>query len=116
MPFAILISTAAAAPAGVPAPNPIVQFIPFILIMVVFYFLLLRPQQQARKKHETMVSNVKRGDTVVTAGGLVGKVIKASDDPEITVEIAEGVQVTAIKSSLSDVRAKTEPADKKSES
>ncbi|NRA31475.1 MAG: preprotein translocase subunit YajC [Parvularculaceae bacterium] len=102
--------TAAAAPAAVPAQNPIMSIIPFVLIFVVFYFLLIRPQQQARKKHEELVQGVKRGDTVVTAGGLVGKVTKVSDGAEVTVKLAEGVEVQAIKATLSDVRGKNEPA------
>ncbi|MEO1656803.1 MAG: preprotein translocase subunit YajC [Pseudomonadota bacterium] len=108
--LAILISTANAQDAAAPAPNPIMSFVPFILIMVVFYFLIIRPQQQQRKKHQEMVAGVKRGDIVVTSGGLVGKVTKASDDAEIQVEIADGVQVTVMKGTLADVRAKTEPA------
>ncbi|MEM7741698.1 MAG: preprotein translocase subunit YajC [Pseudomonadota bacterium] len=107
--LSILISTAHAQDAA-SAPNPIVQLVPFILIMVVFYFLIFRPQQQQRKKHQEMVAAVKRGDTVVTSGGLVGKVTKASEDPEIQVEIADGVQVTVMKGTLADVRAKTAPA------
>lgn len=105
--FAPLTAAAAAAP---PAPNPIVSFVPFILIMVVFYFLLIRPQQQARKKLMEMIEGVKRGDEVVTAGGLVGKVTKVSEGPEITVRLAEGVEVQVIKATLTDVRGKTEPA------
>lgn len=110
--IAPLLTAAVAAPAGnvPPAPNPILQFIPFILILVVFYFLIIRPQQQARKRHDEMVQGVKRGDEVVTAGGLVGKVTKVSEGPEITVRLAEGVEVQAIKATLSDVRGKTEPA------
>ncbi|MEL6871975.1 MAG: preprotein translocase subunit YajC [Pseudomonadota bacterium] len=87
-----------------------IQFIPFLLIMVVFYFLLIRPQQQQRKKHLEMVEGVKRGDEVVTAGGLVGKVTKVGEGAEVTIRLAEGVEVTAIKATLSDVRGKTEPA------
>jgi preprotein translocase subunit YajC len=77
------------------------------------YFLLIRPQQQRMKQHKQMVDNVRRGDTVVTAGGLVGKVVKVgqADDPEITVEIADDVQVRVVKSTLSEVRAKSQPAD-----
>ena len=101
---------AAAAAAVPPAGNPLIQFIPFLGIMVVFYFFLIRPQQQQRKKHMEMIENVKRGDEVVTAGGLVGKVTKVSEGPEITVRLAEGVEVTAIKMTLTDVRGKTEPA------
>jgi len=104
------LTAAAVSPAAVPAANPLLQMIPFVLIFVVFYFLLIRPQQQARKKHEALVQGVKRGDTVVTAGGLVGKVTKVSDDAEVTVKLAEGVEVQAIKATLSDVRGKNEPA------
>ncbi|HVV65522.1 MAG TPA: preprotein translocase subunit YajC [Rhizomicrobium sp.] len=86
---------------------------PLILIFAIMYFLLIRPQQQRMKQHKQMVDNVRRGDTVVTAGGLVGKVVKVgqADDPEITVEIADDVQVRVVKSTLSEVRAKSQPAD-----
>ncbi|MEM6912949.1 MAG: preprotein translocase subunit YajC [Pseudomonadota bacterium] len=108
--LSILISAAHAQDAAVPAPNSLFNFIPYILIIAVFYILIIRPQQQQRKKHQEMVAAVKRGDTVVTSGGLVGKVTKASEDPEIQVEIADGVQVTVMKGTLADVRAKTAPA------
>lgn len=105
-----LSSAAAQTPAGAPAaPNPLFQLVPFILIFVVFYFLILRPQQNARKKHMTMIENVKRGDEVVTAGGILGKVTKVGEGPEITVRLAEGVEVTVVKQTLTDVRGKTEP-------
>jgi preprotein translocase subunit YajC len=86
---------------------------PLILIFAIMYFLLIRPQQQRMKQHKQMVDIVRRGDTVVTAGGLVGKVVKVgqADDPEITVEIADDVQVRVVKSTLSEVRAKSQPAD-----
>lgn len=103
----LLISSAAAQEAGAaPAPNPLSTLIPFILIFVVFYFLIIRPQQNARKKHQALVEGVKRGDTVVTAGGLVGKVTKAGEGAEITVKLSEGVEVQVIKSTLADVRGK----------
>jgi preprotein translocase subunit YajC len=77
------------------------------------YFLMIRPQQQRMKQHREMVENVKRGDTVVTGGGIIGKVAKGTqkDDPEITVEIADGIQVRVVKSTLSEVRARTQPVD-----
>ena len=115
----MILSTAAAAlaqadPAG--SPNPLFQFLPFVLIFVVFYFLMIRPQQQARKKHMDMVAAVRRGDTVVTAGGLVGKVSKVIEgSDEIMVELADGGQVKVIKTTLSDVRSKSEPAEKKAD-
>ena len=79
---------------------------PLILLFGIFYFLLIRPQQQRVKAHQQMVEAVRRGDTVVTAGGLVGKVAKVKDDGEVMVEIADNVQVRVLKSTLSEVRAK----------
>ena len=87
------------------------QFAPLVLLFGIFYFLLIRPQQQRMKKHQEMVNNIRRGDTVVTAGGLVGKVTKVKDDGEVLVEIADDVQVRVVKSTLSEVRtAKELPA------
>ena len=100
-----LSSAAAAQPAAVPpGPSLLTNLIPFLLMGVVFYFLLIRPQQQQRKKHLEMVQAVKRGDTVLTAGGILGKVVRAPDGDECTVEIAEGVQVSVVKQTLTDVR------------
>ena len=84
----------------------ILQFAPLLLIFVIFYFLLIRPQQQRVKTHQQMVDSVRRGDTVVTAGGIVGKVAKVKDDGELMVEIADNVQVRVLKSTLTEVRAK----------
>ena len=93
--------------------DPILQtFAPLALLFAIFYFLLIRPQQQRVKAHQKLVDGVRRGDTVVTAGGLVGKVTKVKDDGEIMVEIADNVQVRVLKSTLSAVRAKgTEKED-----
>jgi preprotein translocase subunit YajC len=84
---------------------------PLIFIMGIMYFLLIRPQQQQQKKLREKIAAVRRGDTVVTAGGIVGKVVKAAnaEEPEILVEIADNVQVKVLKTTLSDVRAKHEP-------
>jgi preprotein translocase subunit YajC len=84
------------------------QMMPLILLFAIFYFLLIRPQQQRMKKHQEMVNNVRRGDTVVTAGGIIGKVSKVKEDGEILVDIADNVQVRVVKSSLTDVRAAKE--------
>jgi len=94
--------------------NPLLMFIPIGLI---FYFLVMRPQQQQQKEHRTAIDNLRRGDTVVTAGGLVGRIAKAptKDDPEVTVEIADNVQVKVVKSTLAQVRAKSQPVDPKSD-
>ncbi|MBU6443213.1 MAG: preprotein translocase subunit YajC [Alphaproteobacteria bacterium] len=88
-----------------------------IAIFAIMYFLLLRPQQQRVKQHKEMVDNVRRGDTVVTAGGVIGRVVKVpqTDDPEISVEIADGVQVRVLRSTLSEVRAKGQPVEPKAE-
>jgi preprotein translocase subunit YajC len=73
------------------------------------YFLILRPQQKRQKQHQEMVKNLRRGDTVVTSGGLVGKVTKVVDDEQIEVELAEGVRVRQVRQMVADVRAKGEP-------
>jgi len=93
--------------------NPIMQFLPFVFIIVIFYFLLIRPQQKKAKDHQSMVTAVRRGDVVITAGGMIGKVSKVIDDREVLVEIAEGVKVKVLKSTLQDIRSKTEPVDDK---
>jgi preprotein translocase subunit YajC len=89
--------------------NMLVSLLPFILIFVIMYFLILRPQQKRQKQHADMVKNVRRGDTVVTSGGLVGKVTKVIDDEQVEVEVAEDVKVRQMRSMLADVRAKGEP-------
>ena len=85
--------------------------IPLFLGMgLIFYFLLIRPQQQRQKRHQEMVNNVKRGDTVVTSGGIVGKVTKVFDDKdEVSVEIAENERIKVLRGTLADVRGKGEP-------
>jgi preprotein translocase subunit YajC len=87
--------------------------VPLVAVFAIMYFLLIRPQQQRMKEHKKMVENVGRGDTVVTAGGLVGKVAKPvkPEDTEITVEIADNVQVRVMKATLSEVRPKNTPAN-----
>ena len=94
--------------------NPLFMFIPIGLI---FYFLVMRPQQQQQKQHRLAIDNLRRGDTVVTAGGVIGRVVKAptKEDAEVTVEIADDVQVKVVKSTLSQVRAKSQPVDAKAD-
>jgi preprotein translocase subunit YajC len=87
----------------------LVQFMPLILIIVIMYFLILRPQQQKVKQHQAMIKALRRGDTVVTNGGLVAKVTKVVDEDQIEVEIADGVRVRQMRGMVSDVRAKGEP-------
>ena len=85
---------------------------PFLLIIPIIYFLMIRPQQQRVKQHREMVDNVRRGDTVVTAGGIVGRVAKPpqKEDTELTVEVADNVQIRVVRSTIAEVRAKN--ADK----
>jgi preprotein translocase subunit YajC len=87
----------------------LMQFAPLILIFVVFYFLLIRPQQKRAKEHRDMLGALRRGDRVVTGGGIVGTVQKVADD-ELTIEIAENVRVKVIRSTVTTVLARTEPA------
>jgi len=93
-----------------------VQLAPLALIFVVFYFLIIRPQQKKVKDHKSMVDALRRGDKVVTSGGIVGTVAKVLNEREITLEIADGVRVRAMRSMIAEVMARTEPAgDKKEE-
>ena len=101
-------TTAAGAASGGPAAA-LIQFLPIIGLIVLFYFLMIRPQQRRVKQHQEMVKSVRRGDTVISSGGLVGKVTKVVDDDQIEVEIAEGVRVRQMRSMVSEVRAKGEP-------
>ena len=86
------------------------QFVPLILIFAIMYFLLIRPQQKKVKEHQAMVAALRRGDQVVTQGGLIGKVVKVKDDGEVEVEIADGVKVRVVQSTIATVVSKTEPA------
>ncbi|MBC6416959.1 MAG: preprotein translocase subunit YajC [Rhodospirillales bacterium] len=81
----------------------VMQFLPIVLIFVVFYFLLIRPQQKRAKEHRNMVANLRRGDRVVTGGGFVGQVSKVIDDNEVQVEIADGVRVRVVRSTITTV-------------
>jgi preprotein translocase subunit YajC len=83
--------------------------VPMAAVFAIMYFMVLRPQQQRAKQFQQMVKNVRRGDVVVTSGGIVGKVTKAVDDDQIEVEIADGVRVRQVRSMLADVRSKSEP-------
>ena len=94
----------------------LMSLFPFILIIIIFYFLMLRPQQRRAKQHQDMIKNLRRGDTVISSGGLVGKVTKVVDDDQIEVEIADGVRVRQLRSMISDVRAKGEPLKEESAS
>jgi preprotein translocase subunit YajC len=95
--------------AGGDSSNMIMSLLPFALIFVIMYFLILRPQQKRVKQHAELVKNVRRGDTVITNGGLVGKVTKVIDEDHIEIEIADGVRIRHVRTMISDVRAKGEP-------
>jgi preprotein translocase subunit YajC len=105
----MLITPAYAQFGGAGGSSTILQFMPLILIVVIMYFLILRPQQRKVKLHQEMIKAIRRGDTVVTNGGLVGKVTKVVDDDHIEVEISDGVRVRHLRAMVSDVRAKGEP-------
>ena len=87
----------------------LMSLLPFVLIFVIMYFLILRPQQKRVKSHQELVKNVRRGDTVVTNGGLIGKVTKVIDDDQIEIEVGDGVRIRQMRQMISDVRAKGEP-------
>ena len=85
-------------------------FMPLILIFGIMYFLMIRPQQKKVKQHQAMVAAVRKGDQIVTAGGLIGKVTKVNTDNEVEVEISSGVKVKVVQHTISQVLNKTEPA------
>jgi preprotein translocase subunit YajC len=90
-------------------------FIPMVAVMAIFYFLTIRPQQQRAKQLRMSIESIRRGDTVVTAGGIVGKVSKVKDDGEVMVEIADDVQVRVMKNTLTEVRARTPASNGKTD-
>jgi preprotein translocase subunit YajC len=92
----------------------IMNVLPLVLVFVIFYFLMIRPNQRRVKLHQEMVKNMRRGDTVVTSGGLIGKITKVVDDDQIEVEIADNVRVRLIRQMVTDVRAKGEPVKEES--
>lgn len=110
----MLISSAFAQDAGGAASlaGGIQSFLPLILIFAVFYFLLIRPQQKKMKTHKAMLDALRRGDTVVTGGGIIGSVVKVIDEHEVTVEIADGVKVRVQRQSISAVVSKPEPVNR----
>lgn len=90
------------------------QIAPFGLIFVIMYFLVLRPQQRKAKDHADLIKNVRRGDSVVTTGGLIGKITKVVDDAELEIEIAPNVRVRVARGMIADVRSKAEPVKEQS--
>ena len=107
----MLISPAYAQAAAAPGMGfDIMSLMPLALIFVVFYFLLIRPQQTKMKRHRAMLSAVRRGDRVLTGGGIIGVVTKVVSDGELVVEIAEGVRVRVARGTVAEVLSRTEPA------
>lgn len=97
--------------AAQPGGDLLFSILPFVLIFVIMYFLIIRPQRQRAKEHQAMVSALRRGDTVVTGGGIIGKVSKVIDEQEILLEVAEGVKIRMVRSVITEVRSKGEPAN-----
>ncbi len=106
-----MFATPAYAQAAGGAGGAMTSFLPLILIFAIMYFLLIRPQQKKAKEHSAMVAALRRGDQVITQGGFIGKVTKVKDDNEIEVEIAAGVKVRVVQSTIATVLNKTEPAE-----
>ncbi|MFQ8433004.1 preprotein translocase subunit YajC [Amaricoccus sp. W119] len=106
--FATPAFAQAAAPGG--AASSLISFAPIVLIFLIMYFLMIRPQQKKVKEHRAMIEALRRGDQVVTAGGLIGKVVKVSDT-EVEVELAPNVKVRVVRSTITQVLSKTVPAE-----
>lgn len=87
----------------------LISLLPFVLIFVIMYFLILRPQQRRVKLHQEMVSALRRGDIVVTSGGLVGRITKVIDDNEVELQLTEGIRVRQMRQMVQEVRSKGEP-------
>ena len=112
----MLITPAFAQAAGAGDTNSmLMSLLPFALIFVIMYFLILRPQQRKVREHADLVKNIRRGDTVITSGGLVGKVTKVVDDDQIEFEISDGVRVRQMRQMITGVRTKGEPTRDKPE-
>jgi preprotein translocase subunit YajC len=107
----MLISTAYAQGTGFfDNQGQLVQFLPLVLIFVVFYFLLIRPQQKKAKDHRATLDALRRGDRVITGGGIIGTIVRVDSPEEVTVDIAEGVRVRVVRSTITGVVAKPDPA------
>lgn len=103
--------TEALAQGAAPAPggaDMLMQLAPFLFIFIILYFMIIRPQQKRAKMHQDMIANLRRGDTVVTSGGIIGKVAKV-EDAEVTLELSEGVKVRVVRGTIAEVRVKGEP-------
>jgi preprotein translocase subunit YajC len=106
----MLISTAYAQGTGLLDQSALIQFLPLVLIFIVFYFLLIRPQQKKAKDQRAMLDALRRGDRVVTGGGILGTVSKVVSPEEVEVDIAPGVRIKVLRSTITTVLAKPDPA------
>ncbi|MFZ5609877.1 MAG: preprotein translocase subunit YajC [Pseudomonadota bacterium] len=106
----MLITPAYAQTAAEGASAGLLSVLPFILIIVIFYFLLIRPQQKRMKQHKALIAGIRRGDVVVTSGGLIGKVAKVDDD-ELQVDLGDNVRVRVVRATIAEVRSRTQPAN-----
>jgi preprotein translocase subunit YajC len=111
----MLIATAYAQSTGGIAGSgfDVMSLAPLVLIFVVFYFLLIRPQQKKMKDHKSMLSSLRRGDKIVTGGGIIGSVVKVQGDEEVVVEVADGIRVRVVRSTIQSVLTRPEPAPEK---
>jgi preprotein translocase subunit YajC len=101
--------TPAYAQSAAGAPDMLISIMPFVLIFVIMWFLIIRPQRQQMKKRQEMLTAIRRGDSVVTGGGLIGKVTKVINDTELEIDLGNGQKVTALRATIADVRVKGEP-------
>jgi preprotein translocase subunit YajC len=106
----MFVTPAYAQTAAAGAPDMLVSLLPFVLIFVIMWFLIIRPQRTAAKKRDELLKNIRRNDTIITGGGIIAKVTKVVEgEPELEVEIAQGVKVKLLRSMVADVRVKGEP-------
>ena len=114
----MFVSTAQAQTTGGAGPvdaGSLMQILPFVAVFLVMYFFLMRPQQKKMKEHKNMLESLRRGDKVVTGGGIIGTIAKVVSDEEVLVEIADGLRVRVVRSTITGVTAKTEPVAAKSD-
>ena len=107
----MFVTPAYAQPVGGGTIDLLSSFFPIILLIIIFWFFIFRPQQKRAKEHREMLGAVRRGDIIVTTGGLVGKIVRVKEDSDLEVEIADGVRVKVVRSMISDVRSKPEPVN-----
>jgi preprotein translocase subunit YajC len=110
----MFVTSAYAQDAAAPGMGPsdlLIQFAPILLLVVIFWLLIFRPQQKRAKAQQAMLGSITRGDTVVTTGGIVGKVTKSVDGEDLEVEIAQGTRVKIVRSMIADVRSKANPVN-----